>query len=229
MIDLQLQDQVFVLRLQNEENRFNRDSLDAINQALDRVEASTEPTALVTVGAGKFYSNGLDLAWMSQAGVPAATENVQRVHELLVRMLTFPVITVAALNGHAFAAGAMLALAHDFRVMRADRGFFCLPEVDIQIPFTRTMQALIMARLPRRTAHEACVTGRRYGGDVALERGIVDATAGEAELLPQAIALAKSHAGKHRATLAAIKRGAYAEVLAGLEADRGKLIAPVHG
>lgn len=229
MIDLQLQDQVFVLRLQNEENRFNRDSLDAINKALDQVEASTEPTALVTVGAGKFYSNGLDLAWMAQAGVPAATENVQRVHELLVRMLTFPVITVAALNGHAFAAGAMLALAHDFRVMRGDRGFFCLPEVDIQIPFTRTMQALIMARLPRRTAHEACVTGRRYGGDVALERGIVDATAAESDVLPQAITLAKSHAGKHRPTLAAIKRGAYAEVLAALEADRGKLIAPISG
>jgi len=227
MIDLQLQDQVFVLRLQNEENRFNRDSLDAINAALDKVEASTEPTALVTVGAGKFYSNGLDLAWMAQAGAPAATENVQRVHELLVRMLTFPVITVAALNGHAFAAGAMLALAHDFRVMRKDRGFFCLPEVDIQIPFTKTMQALISARLPGRTAHEACTTGRRYGGDVALERGIIDQAELENDVLPAAVALAKSHAGKHRGTLAAIKRGMYSHVLASLELDRGKLIAPV--
>jgi len=229
MIDLQIQDHVFVLRLQNEENRFNSASLDAINAALDSVEASSEPTALVTVGAGKFYSNGLDLAWMAQAGVPAATQNVQRVHELLARMLTLPVITVAALNGHAFAAGAMLALAHDFRLMRADRGYFCLPEVDIQIPFTKTMQALIMARLPKRTAHEACVTGRRYGGDVALERGIVDGVESDAEVLPKAIALAKSLAGKHRPTLAAIKRSAYAEVLAALEADRGKLVAPVSG
>ena len=231
MIDLQIQDQVFVLHLQNEENRFNRDSLNAIEDALDKVEArrEEEPTALVTVGAGKFYSNGLDLAWMSQAGAPAATENVQRVHELLVRMLTFPVITVAALNGHAFAAGAMLALAHDFRVMRKDRGYFCLPEVDIQIPFTKTMQSLIIARLPKRTAHEACVTGRRYGGDVALERGIVDQVESEAEVLPKAIALAKSYAGKHPSTLSAIKRGAYAEVLASLEADRGKLIAPISG
>lgn len=228
MLDLEVHDQIYVLRLQNEENRFNRASLDAIHAALDTVEQSEGPSALVTVGAGKFYSNGLDLAWMAEVGPQAATENVQRVHELLVRMLTFPVITVAALNGHAFAAGAMLALSHDFRVMRADRGFFCLPEVDIQIPFTKTMQALIMARLPKQTAHEACVTGKRYGGELACARGIVDEAVSEAEVLPHAIALAKSHAGKHRPTLSAIKRGAYAEVIACLQAERGRL-APIQG
>jgi enoyl-CoA hydratase/carnithine racemase len=228
MLDLQQHDQVFVLQLKNDENRFNHASLDAINAALDKVEQSDFPTALVTVGTGKFYSNGLDLAWMGQAGTQAAIENVQRVHELLVRMLTFPVITVAALNGHAFAAGAMLALAHDYRVMRSDRGFFCLPEVDIQIPFTKTMQALIMARLSPQTAHEVCVTGKRYGGDAALTRGIVDEIAGEAEVLPKAIALAKSLAGKHRSTLQAIKRGAYGNVIACLESERGKL-APIRG
>lgn len=223
MIDLQRQDSIFVLHLRNEENRFNRDSLDAINQALDQVEQSESPTALVTVGEGKFYSNGLDLAWMSEAGTQAALDNVQRVHELLVRMLTFPVITVAALNGHAFAAGAMLALAHDYRVMRSDRGFFCLPEVDIQIPFTKTMQALIMARLPNPTAHEACVTGMRYGGELAHTRGIVHETGPEAEVLSKAIDLAKTFAGKHPPTLAAIKRGAYANVIAALESEREQL------
>jgi enoyl-CoA hydratase/carnithine racemase len=226
MLDLQLQDRVYVLRLQNAENRLNRASLDAWNAALDRVEQSDIPTALVTTGECKFYSNGLDLNWMAEAGTEAATENVQRVHELLARMLTFPVITVAALNGHAFAAGAMLALAHDFRVMRADRGFFCLPEVDLGIPFTATMQSLIRARLPKTTAHEACVTGRRYGGEQAVVRGIVDQAETELEVLPKALALAKSLAGKNRATLSTIKRSAYAQVLAAVTEDRGKGLAP---
>src|ERR1700759_2659351 len=214
MIDLQLHDQVFVLRMQDDENRFNPSSLDAWSAALDRVEQSDQPCALVTTGEGKFYSNGLDLNWMTQAGVAGAAENVHRVHLLLTRMLTFPVITVAAINGHAFAAGAMFVLAHDFRVMRSDRGFFCLPEVDIQIPFTPTMEGLITARLPKLTAHEAMCTGKRYGGEEAHKRGIVDDTAGEAEVLPKAIALAKSLAGKHRPTLQAIKKQMYAGVLA---------------
>jgi hypothetical protein len=44
---------------------------------------------------------------------------MDNVHDTFIRMLTFPMITVAALNGHVFAAGAMFALAHDYRVMRA--------------------------------------------------------------------------------------------------------------
>jgi enoyl-CoA hydratase/carnithine racemase len=59
---------------------------------------------------------------------------VDEVHGLLARLLSLPVVAVAACQGHVFAAGAMLALAHDARVMRADRGYFCLPEVDISIP-----------------------------------------------------------------------------------------------
>jgi enoyl-CoA hydratase/carnithine racemase len=227
MIKLEFQDQVYVLRMQDEENRFNRGSLDAWNAALDQIEQSTEPCALVTVGEGKFYSNGLDLAWMAQAGAAEAGANVQRVHELLARVLTLPVITVAAINGHAFAAGAMLALAHDFRVMRADRGFFCLPEVDIKIPFTPTMHSLIMARLPTTTAHEVCVTGKRYGGAEAVSRGIVTQAESELDVLPKAIALAKSLAGKDRLTLSAIKRSAYAHVLAHVEADKTRNLTPL--
>lgn len=224
MIDLRVEDQVHVLQLQNDENRFNPSSLAALNAALDALEKSELPTALVTVGVGKFFSNGLDLAWMSEAGASAAKQNVQQVHELLWRMLTLPVITVAALNGHAFAAGAMLALAHDYRVMRKDRGYFCLPEVDIHIPFTATMQALIFSRLPKRAAHEACVTGKRYGGELAVQSEIVDQAEAEQDVLPKAIALAKTFAGKDRATLGAIKRNAYAPVLAALEAERSTLV-----
>src|ERR1700690_1416154 len=149
---------VYVLDLGADENRFNAQSLDAIEDCLDEVERAPAPRALVTAATGKFWSNGLDLEWMATQG-EAAMPFVARVHELLARVLALNVPSVAALQGHTFAAGAMLALAHDQRVMRSDRGYFCLPEVDINIPFTPGMSALIICRIPKLTAHEAMTTG----------------------------------------------------------------------
>ena len=206
---------VYVLDLGDSENRFNPDSLAALNALLDEVEAAPSPRALVTAATGKFWSNGLDLEWVG-AHLEESGAFVDTVHALLARVLAFPVPCVAALQGHTFAAGAMLALAHDVRVMRADRGFFCLPEVDIHIPFTPGMGGLIQARLTPQTAHEAMTTGRRYGGADALAAGIVDATADEGALLGEAVARAGALAGKHGPTIAAIKQGMYAPALAAL-------------
>ena len=100
---------------------------------------------------------------------------VERVQALFEKVLTLPVPTVAAVNGHAFGAGAMLAMAHDWRVMRSDRGYVCFPEVDIRIPFTVGMNALVMAKLTPRAAVDAMTTGRRYAADAAVAAGLVDA------------------------------------------------------
>jgi enoyl-CoA hydratase/carnithine racemase len=136
-----------------------------------------------------------------------------RVEALLARMLTLPVPTVAAVSGHAFGAGAMLATAHDWRVMRADRGFFCFPEVDINIPFTPGMAALIQARLTPQAAVLAMTTGHRFTGPTALDAGLVDHTADEADLLATAIATVAPLAGKDPKTLGAIKTTMFAPVV----------------
>jgi enoyl-CoA hydratase/carnithine racemase len=221
MIELDRDGDVHVLRMVAADNRFNGEFVAALGRALDEVEGIGGPAALVTSGAGKFYSNGLDLEWMGGLGAEELRRHMDRVHDTFIRILTFPMITVAALNGHVFAAGAMFALGHDYRVMRADRGFFCLPEVDIEIPFTRQMDALIRARLPKVVAHEAMCTARRYGGTEAADRQIVDHAVAEGEVLPRAIEIAQGLAGKHRETIAAIKRQMYAEVIDVFEREKG--------
>lgn len=215
MTALQRRDAVYVLTLGDDENRFHPDRVAAINAALDEVEAAPGPKAVVTTGVGKFYSNGLDLAFMAE-NPDAAEANLREVHALFVRVLTFPAPMVAALQGHAFAAGAMLALAHDLSIMRSDRGYFCLPEVDLGIPFTPGMNALIRARLPIATAHEAMTTARRYGGDEAHDAGIVMGVGTELEILDIAVARAAERATKAGPTMGAIKAGLYAEVVAAL-------------
>ena len=215
MPTLDRSDDVFLLDLGDSENRFHPDWLTAVDAALDEVEGTDGPRALVTDATGKFFSNGLDLDWLF-AHADQHEDYVVRVHELLARVLALPVVTVAALQGHTFAAGAMLSLAHDFRVMRADRGFWCLPEADIGIPFTRGMSALIQARLTPQTAHEAMTTARRYGGEDARAAAIVDRAVDEESVRTTAVELAASLAGKAGDTLGTIKARMYAPALAAL-------------
>jgi enoyl-CoA hydratase/carnithine racemase len=206
---------VFVLDLGDTENRFHPDWLTAVQEHLTTVDTAEGHRALVTTGTGKYFSNGLDLDWLAENG-ERFLDYVIDVHALLARFLALPVVTVAAVQGHAFAGGGMLSLAHDFRVMRADRGYFCLPEVDINIPFSRGMSGLIQGKLSKKSAHEAMTTGRRYGGTDALSAGIVDAVAHEDDVLSSAIELARPLAGKAGATLGTIKSRMYADALAAL-------------
>jgi enoyl-CoA hydratase/carnithine racemase len=105
VIELDQDGSVFVLRMRSGENRFNLDWLDGVNEALDRVEATTGACALVTTGDGKFYSNGMDLDWLATEPSRAG-DYLRAIYRLLGRVLGFPAITVAAVNGHAFGAGA---------------------------------------------------------------------------------------------------------------------------
>ncbi|MER5901201.1 MULTISPECIES: enoyl-CoA hydratase-related protein [Streptomyces] len=209
------QDNVFVLDLGDGENRFHPDWIASVNAALDEVEKTDGPRALVTAATGKFYSNGLDLEWLS-AHADQHQDYVISVHELFARMLSLPVITVAALQGHTFAAGAMFSLAHDFRVMRADRGYWCLPEADINIPFTPGMSALIQSRLAPQTAHEAMLTARRYGGSDAATVGIVDRAVAEDAVRAEAVEMAQAQLSKAGDTLGTIKARMYGSALATL-------------
>ncbi len=209
---------VLVFRMDAGENRFDPTMIAAWNEALDEAEKGGSPCALVTVGTGRFYSNGLDLDFM-MSGEMTPNEYLREVLAIYGRVLSAPFPTVAAMNGHAFGAGGQVALAHDFRVMRSDRGYFCMPEVDMKAPLHPGMTAILKARLPEQTAHEVIATGRRFGGDDALAAGIVDEVAPDAEVLERAIARAAPLAAKADPAMSRLKSDLYPEVLAALRAE----------
>ncbi|KXO88342.1 enoyl-CoA hydratase [Tsukamurella pulmonis] len=212
-ITVETRNDIAVVDLGTDENRFSPTWLDSINAELDTIEHNAK--ALVTTGTGKFYSNGLDLDWLVANG-DQAEAYVARVHALFARILTFPLPTAAAINGHTFGAGAMLAIAHDYRIMRDDRGYFCFPEVDINIPFTPGMAALIQSKLGPQAAVTSMTTGRRYGGPDAVAAGIADATAPDSEVVATTVDRLTPLTGKNPATLGAIKNTMYAAVIAEL-------------
>jgi enoyl-CoA hydratase/carnithine racemase len=213
-IGLTYDDKIAVLDLGDDENRFSPAFLDEIDGHLDEVVGGPAH-GLVTTASGKFYTNGLDLDWLMGHG-DQTQWYVGRVQGLLARVLTLPMPTAAAMPGHAFGAGAMLALAHDFRVMRADRGYFCFPEADIQIPFTTGMAALIQAKLTPHAAVASMTTARRFGGTDAQALGIVDDTAPEGAVTVAAVEMLRPLGGKDLGTIGAIKNTMFGSVVAAL-------------
>ncbi|MEE2855086.1 MAG: enoyl-CoA hydratase-related protein [Actinomycetota bacterium] len=218
-VTLDYADKIAIVRLGEDENRFSPAFLDDIDDALSQA-VSAGAQGLITTAAGKFYSNGLDLEWLG-AHTDQGQWYIGRVHQLLARVLTLPVPTAAAVVGHAFGAGAMLAIAHDFRVMRADRGYFCFPEVDIRIPFNPGMAALIQSKLTPRAAIASMTTGRRFSGPEAEQFGIVDATCAEGAVTDTAIDMLRPLQGKDSGTLGAIKQTMFENAVRALVDQQG--------
>lgn len=177
MIDLERDGNVFVLTMNDGENRWNTTFVREYAKALDEVEASTGPAALVTRSSSeKFFSNGLDLDWVSSAGDHPGGDRAafgQEFMALMGRIITLPVPTVAAINGHAFGAGFMTALCHDVRVMRADRGFVCANEMQLGMSIPQAELALFRHKLPANVFFETVQLARRWAGPDALATGIV--------------------------------------------------------
>lgn len=216
MATLTREGEVFVLTMDDGENRFNADSVTALHAGLDEVEDAPSPRALVVTGTDKFFTNGLDLDWMSNAPPGGAGDMLRHLHRLFARVLVFPALTVAAVNGHAFGAGAMFVQCFDRRIMRTERGFFCLPEADLGMSFSPGMNALLKARLDPSTAHEAMITARRYSGDDAAERRIVD-RAVPVDVLPAvAVEEAATGTGRDGAVLQTLKQDLHAAAVEAL-------------
>jgi Delta3-Delta2-enoyl-CoA isomerase len=215
LIDLAKQGNVFVLTMDDGENRWNTTFVRALAKVLDEVEASTGPAALVTRSANeKFFSNGLDLEWLSASGDHRGGDRSVFGTEFMAlagRLITFPVPTVCAINGHAFGAGLMMALCHDVRFMRSDRGFACANEVELGMVIPDPELALFRHKIPMNAFFETVQLARRWTGPDAKTAGIVQDTADLETLTDKAIGKAEelSRLGANRDVYQRMKQRIY--------------------
>ncbi|CAJ2508157.1 Uu.00g093430.m01.CDS01 [Anthostomella pinea] len=173
--------QVYVLTWSSPpDNRVTPAFCTALMTALDAIEFAYPPGVVVTTSAiAKFYSNGLDLSLA--VATPGFWEEC--LYPLWRRFLTYPMPTVALLNGHAFAGGLMLAMHHDYRVFTGVRGYVCVNELEFGAPLLPAMSAIFRLKLSARRYRDLVLEARRFDAANALEAGIVDAVGGLDEAL----------------------------------------------
>jgi enoyl-CoA hydratase len=202
-----------VIRMKSkDENRFNRELVDALNHALSEIEGDTAARAVVFTGVHeKFFSNGLDLSWLITQAAKDWADFLVDFDRLLLRVFTYPKPVVAAINGHAFAGGLFLALCADRRVMRQDRGWLCIPEIDLGLDLPPGNIALIAQAIGLRQAEILSLSGSRLTAGEALKIGMIDEAVTMEELMPRALAAAQKLGAKKPSQYASHKLGLRAE------------------
>lgn len=196
-VDYKLEDHVAVVTLNSGENRFNPDFLNEYLKVLDEIEKSTDATTLVVTSAHeKIFSNGIDLDWImpliQKKEADTSKSFFYLLNRMLKRTLTYPLLTIAVINGHAFAGGAIWACAFDFRFMRSGRGYFCFPEADLKIPFLPGMLALLRKAIPSQIMEEMVYTGTRLTAEQCIEHHIAREAYPMDQLMEKTMLFAKS-------------------------------------
>jgi methylglutaconyl-CoA hydratase len=157
----------------NRPEKRNALSIDMINAVCDRVdELQADPANRVAVirGAGKVFSAGLDLAEATDLSkVDASAAAVARVLEL---MRDTPLITVAVVQGGAYAGGAGVMSACDI-VISANDASFGFPEARRGL-LPALIAGAVSIRVQQAAMRELFLTGRIIAAAEAHRLGLID-------------------------------------------------------
>jgi len=169
----------------------------------------------------KFFSNGFD--YEEVISTPGLGFIYNNFVPILTRLLTYPIPTIAALNGHTFAAGFMLSLACDYRIMTSGRAWACMNEVHFGAPFPHSFAAILQekARTPS-LIRSIALEGHKFTPKELFDAGLVDelAEGGTKGVVHQATELAKM-IGQNASTgvWGLIKKELYADTLVKIAQD----------
>lgn len=121
MVDLELDDGLAVITIDRPQarNAIAPETMEQLDDALDRAAGAT---ALVVTGAGdRAFVSGGDLKQLATLRTEAdAAAMARRMRAVCDRIVAFPGVTIAVLNGHALGGGAEFATAADIRLAASD-------------------------------------------------------------------------------------------------------------
>jgi len=228
LVEYTMDENVAIVTFNNGENRFNPSFLDALLSVLDDIEQNTEANALVVKSAHeKIFSNGIDLEWLypfvQNKDLDTCKAFFYKLNDVFKRVLMYPMPTIAAMNGHSFAGGAILSCAFDYRFMRTQRGFFCFPEVDLGIPFLPGMTALLDKAIPKYKMIEMQLTGVRLPAEECEKHHIIVKAYPVEDLMNEVVSFAKAQ-NKRRIVILELKKVLYRSIVRTLDEEDPPLI-----
>jgi len=216
-VKIDYRNQVAILRMDKPPaNTIDLDFLKDAESALAALQQQSNLKAAVITGRGKCFSAGADLRTVPFYSSLQQRETVAAMNRIILHLYRLPYPLIAAVNGHAIAAGFMIVLACDYRI-GADSGCkFGLTEVRAGIPFPAASMEILKSELPAHVIRRLALTGRNISPAEALAYGIFDELLPAEQVLPKALDVADD--------LGAVPSRAYSAIKWQLRADTIKRI-----
>ncbi len=199
-IDLQVQDQVAVLRLNRPDsfNAWNQQMRSELRHAVGVLVADDNLRVAIITGTGRAFSAGEDVRGMkglADIGTRSFRRVVRDIHNVFDEIEAMEVPVIAAINGVAAGGGLELALSCDFR-FAASTAKLGLPENNVGlIPGSGGCSRLVRT-VGLSTAKRLVMTGEMIPADRALDYRLIDEIHPPEQLLEAAMAFAKKLAAR---------------------------------
>lgn len=175
-------------------NALNSQVLSEINEALDLVDINTVRCLIVTGAGDKSFVAGADIAQMKELDRDGGVAFGKYGNDIFRRLETFPVPTIAAVNGFALGGGCELSMSCDIRIC-ADNAVFGQPEVGLGITpgFGGTQRLARIVGMGR--AKELIYTASNIKAEEAYRIGLVNKVVPAEELMAAVMKMAGKIAG----------------------------------
>jgi len=202
---VETRERVEVVRLNQGANALDETLLGALEAVLDRLELAGAPAVVLASSHPTVFCPGLDLKKLDGQPREVVRNLMVRYGELLCRLATYRGPMVAAITGHAIGGGALLAMACDRRVMARSRARLGLSEINLGIPVPAGSVTMMLALFPTRAVEQLVLEGDGFGGERALELGLVERLADPGSVVEDACRLAGHLASRPAEAFSAAK------------------------
>jgi enoyl-CoA hydratase/carnithine racemase len=205
-------------------NTWDVESLPALKDLVEKLNAQRDIYALVITGAGeKFFSAGADLNLFADGDAENARRMAVYFGEAFETLADFRGVSIAAINGFAMGGGLEVAMACDIRIAE-EQAQMALPEAKVGLlPCAGGTQRLSWL-VGEGWAKRMILCGERIKADTAERIGLVEEVVAKGEALERALALAEQAAEQSPRSVAFCKRlvhsGRNTVIAAGLEGER---------
>ncbi len=205
-IDLTINDQIATLTLmRGKVHAVNPEMVAELSQTLNDLRTNDAVRSLILTGEGNFFSFGLDVPELYPLTPDEMTSFLTNFCAFKLELFTFPKPVISAINGHCIAAACMLAVASDRRIMVEGKALIGLNEIRIGASVFAGSAEIVKCAVGHKNAETILIGGAMHTGVEALQMGLVESLHTPANLIPQAVSIAKDLGGLHPDAFSSIK------------------------